>query len=51
MKEYQDEYVRALAIAVTTIHDESLSFQVVFGEEANLTIMIEGNNPQRLYVG
>ena len=29
-EEYQDEYIHALAIAVTTIPDRSLSFQVVF---------------------
>ena len=35
-EKYHDEYIHALAIAVNTIPDRSLSFQVVFtGEEAN----------------
>mgnify|MGYP001289825290 FL=1 len=43
-EEYQDEYIHALAIAVTTIPDRSLSFQVVFtGEEANCEDNDEGN--------
>jgi hypothetical protein len=43
-EKYQDEYIHALAIAVNTIPDRSLSFQVVFtGEEANCDDWDEGN--------
>ena len=43
-QKYQDEYIHALAIAVNTIPDRSLSFQVVFtGEEANCDDWDEGN--------
>ena len=43
-EQYQDEYLHALAIAVNTIPDRSLSFQVVFtGEESNCEDWDEGN--------
>ena len=43
-EQYQGEYLHALAIAVNTIPDRSLSFQVVFtGEESNCDDWDEGN--------
>ncbi len=43
-EKYHDEYIHALAIAVTTIPDRSLSFQVVFtGEESNCEDFDEPN--------
>ena len=43
-EKYHGEYLHALAIAVNTIPDRSLSFQVVFtGEEANCEDWDEGN--------
>jgi len=43
-EKYQNEYIHALAIAVNTIPDRSLSFQVVFtGQEANCDDWDEGN--------
>ena len=43
-EDYHHEYLHALAIAVNTIPDRSLSFQVVFtGEESNCEDWDEGN--------
>ena len=43
-EDYHEEYLHALAIAVNTIPDRSLSFQVVFtGEESNCEDWDEGN--------
>ena len=43
-EKYQDEYLHALAIAVNTIRDRSLSFQVVFtGCESDCEDWDEGN--------
>ena len=44
-EQYQGEYLHALAIAVNTIPDRSLSFQVVFtGEEGEGFVVVVSSN-------